>query len=349
MHRRTSTVDNPCYGENVRQSMEPNMMYLPTKELRRVSRIHRKSEGGCCQFDNINRKYSTSSRLEEEAKQNRYRVNYHSDEECTCQSTNSQRRRRYSFSQLLLRKASSISKRFRYYMVHSVALFHEDLYGLSWSEAHDILQSNYNNPVELIEPCYTHLKKPRKIRHYSTSAIPNYCNLTSNLTSNRISDVNPTQKHPRLYHLDKPHYIQCKAVEHDLTESNTSYLTKEHDRLQNISSTTNISEVLKKSTVTGKGNDTYRPPTDELYPTPSESHNTPLNMAASTVNSELLMNSSTHTKVNTTSNCTQESGEYQSELQEEEQQEDIHQKSPADTLNFDKITLSQIVTVSHKR
>ncbi|VDQ02982.1 unnamed protein product [Trichobilharzia regenti] len=158
MHRRISTVDNPFREENIRCSTEQNMIYLSKKELRKFSNPHRRSEGGYPQLDGVKRNNSNSSRFDEDIKPVGSRVRCYSDDEYTLTPVDSQTKRRFSFSQMLLRKASSISRRFRYYMVHSVALFHEDLYGLSWSEAHDILQSSYNTSGEHDKPHYIQCK-----------------------------------------------------------------------------------------------------------------------------------------------------------------------------------------------
>ncbi|KER27780.1 hypothetical protein T265_13737, partial [Opisthorchis viverrini] len=47
--------------------------------------------------------------------------------------------RSHSFSDILLTKFRRISRRLRYHMFHSVSIFHEDVCGLTWAAAHDIL------------------------------------------------------------------------------------------------------------------------------------------------------------------------------------------------------------------
>ncbi|XP_018654402.1 hypothetical protein Smp_148180 [Schistosoma mansoni] len=136
-----------------------------------------------------------------------------SDDEYTTKLTTTNSIKKSSFSQLLLRKAVNLSKRFKYYIIHSVALFNEDLYGLSWSEAHDLLQSTYGITMETNEN--TSPMNCRKSRHFSTSAIPANSITTSStpIISRKYSDINSLKKHSRLYQLDKPYFIQCKPME----------------------------------------------------------------------------------------------------------------------------------------
>nr|CAH8870786.1 unnamed protein product [Trichobilharzia regenti] len=338
MHRRISTVDNPFREENIRCSTEQNMIYLSKKELRKFSNPHRRSEGGYPQLDGVKRNNSNSSRFDEDIKPVGSRVRCYSDDEYTLTPVDSQTKRRFSFSQMLLRKASSISRRFRYYMVHSVALFHEDLYGLSWSEAHDILQSSYNTSGEHGE-LYNHanLIKPRNKRHFSTSAIPNY-----------YTPTNSVRSHSRLYHLDKPHYIQCKnaeghSIEEELVAHSINSLTKSHSKQQNINNKTSVSESLKQSFNDVKLNDTCKPPVDELNPLVNESVHLS-NMTSLTVNVDLPVDESIKNMINGTSSGTENNEELQGKLDKKQTILNSHNNKYSNLqelniLNFDRITL----------
>ncbi|CAH8871163.1 unnamed protein product [Trichobilharzia szidati] len=349
MHRRISTVDNPFREENIRCSMEQNMKYLSKKELRKFSNPHRQSEGGYHQLDGVKRNNSNSSRLDEDIKPVGSRVHSYSDDEYTFTSVDSQTKRRFSFSQMLLRKASSISRRFRYYMVHSVALFHEDLYGLSWSEAHDILQSSYNTSGEHGE-LYNHanLIKPRNKRHFSTSAIPNYYTPTNSVRSSKIANVSTSRKHSRLYHLDKPHYIQCKtaeghSIEEELVAHSINSMTKSHSTQQTINNKTNVSESLKQSFNDVKLNDTRKSPEDELNPLVNESVHLS-NMTSLTVAVDSPVDESIKNKINSTSSGTENTEELQIILGKEQTNLNSHNNSYSNLqelniLNFDRITL----------
>ncbi|KAH9589522.1 hypothetical protein MS3_00002558 [Schistosoma haematobium] len=118
--------------------------------------------------------------------------------------------------------------------MHSITLFHEDLYGLSWSEANDRLQSTYGLSINTNENLSSK-NDSRTLRHFSTSILPNDCTTTITTTNtttdtttnttttpmNRISrnysERHSLKKHLRLYQLDKPYYIQCKFIESNIT------------------------------------------------------------------------------------------------------------------------------------
>ncbi|CAH8289183.1 unnamed protein product [Schistosoma rodhaini] len=163
---------------------------------------------------NESRKHSIYDLTKDDHDHNHHSTSY-SDDEYTTKLTTKKPIRKSSFSQLLLRKVLNLSKRFKYYIIHSVALFNEDLYGLSWSEAHDLLQSTYGITIETNEN--TSSINCRKSRHFSTSSIPTYSITTTNsstpIISRKYSDINSLKKHSRLYQLDKPYFIQCKSME----------------------------------------------------------------------------------------------------------------------------------------
>ncbi|CAH8552315.1 unnamed protein product [Schistosoma turkestanicum] len=234
-------------------------MYSMTYKSRKYSQNNKQDVKSCNQLNKLRKTYSTLV-LTDNHDNNHVDPMKHSknhttsstydddddDDDCTSKPIiNTKQRRKYSFSQLLLRKAANISKKFKYYIIHSVALFNEDLYGLSWSEAHGILQSTYGISVETNAMNNEKIGRSmdcRQPRHFSTSVIPDVCHITDVAQSNtssgssssntettilrKTSDIHPLQRHSRLYHLDKPYYIQCKkSVERNLTLINTTNTT----------------------------------------------------------------------------------------------------------------------------
>ncbi|CAH8621821.1 unnamed protein product [Schistosoma guineensis] len=169
-----------------------------------------------------------------------HRISY-SEDESTSKSIYTNSFRKSNFSQFLFHKALNLSKKLKYYIMHSITLFHEDLYGLSWSEANDRLQSTYGLSINT-NGNISSKNDSRTLRHFSTSILPNDCTTTTTNTTNTDTTTNTTntntipmnrmprryserhslQKHSRLYQLDKPYYIQCKYIESNITRYDTT-------------------------------------------------------------------------------------------------------------------------------
>ncbi|CAH8599984.1 unnamed protein product [Schistosoma mattheei] len=222
-------------------------------ESRISSRVNQRNEKLCHHFNEIEKDYSIHDLTDDDdtaAAADDDDHNYHSyhsisysDDESTSkpiyQSTNSSRKS--NFSQFLFHKALNLSKKLKYYIMHSITLFHEDLYGLSWSEANDRLQSTYGLSINT-NGNISSKNDSRTLRHFSTSILPNDCtttnttDTTTNTTSNttntttipmnrmprRYSERHSLKKHSRLYQLDKPYYIQCKFIESNITLYNNN-------------------------------------------------------------------------------------------------------------------------------
>ncbi|CAH8627181.1 unnamed protein product [Schistosoma curassoni] len=153
----------------------------------------------------------------------------YSEDESTSKSIYTNSSRKSNFSQFLFHKALNLSKKLKYYIMHSITLFHEDLYGLSWSEVNDRLQSTYGLSINTNMNISS--KNDRTLRHFSTSILPNDCTTTNTTNTNttpvnrmprRYSERHSLQKHSRLYQLDKPYYIQCKFIESNITLYNNN-------------------------------------------------------------------------------------------------------------------------------
>ncbi|KAK4475409.1 hypothetical protein MN116_000622 [Schistosoma mekongi] len=245
MHQFITNVNSKQHKDTLKDSINSNRKCSSTKELRKLSG---NTNVKCChQFNRVSMKIPTPDIIDGafaaaadvddddngtdtgvgvgRMKHSENCTIYYSDDEST-----SKCKRKSNLSQMLLRKASIISKRFKYYMIHSVALFHEDLYGLSWSEAHDILQSPYGVSMDTnqIDKKLPSTKCKQSRRHYSTSVIPTFCTTPNIRTITRkTSDTHSLRQHSRLYQLDKPYYIQCKSIERSLSLRNSMYPT--HD------------------------------------------------------------------------------------------------------------------------
>ncbi|TNN12614.1 hypothetical protein EWB00_003599 [Schistosoma japonicum] len=248
MHQCITNVNSKKYKDTLKDSLNSSRECSSTKELRKLSGNTNKQNAKCYrQFNRVSMKCSVPGFIDgafaaavdddddnddngtdidvnvERMKHSENRTICYSDDEST-----SKCKRKSSLSQILLRKASNISKRFKYYMIHSVSLFHEDLYGLSWSEAHDILKSPYAVSMETnqIDKKLSSIKCKQSRRHYSTSVIPTFCTTPNIRTiSRKISDTHSLRQHSRLYQLDKPYYIQCKSIERSHSTKNSVYPT----------------------------------------------------------------------------------------------------------------------------
>ncbi|RTG87172.1 uncharacterized protein DC041_0012792 [Schistosoma bovis] len=163
----------------------------------------------------------------------------YSEDESPSKSIYTNSSKKSNFSQFLFHKAINLSKKLKYYIMHSITLFHEDFYGLSWSEANDRLQSTYGLSINT-NMNISSKNDSRTLRHFSTSILPNDCtttnttHTTTHTTTNttdttsmnrmprRYSERHSLQKHSRLYQLDKPYYIQCKFIESNITRYDTT-------------------------------------------------------------------------------------------------------------------------------
>ncbi|CAH8630802.1 unnamed protein product [Schistosoma margrebowiei] len=199
-------------------------------ESRISSRTSQQNKKLCHHFNEIRKDYSIHDLTDDDDGDDHNYYSHHTisylDDESTSKPIHTNSFRKSNFSHFLLHKALNLSKKLKYYIMHSITLFHEDLYGLSWSEAHDRLQSTYGISIETNVNISS--KNGRTLRHFSTSVLPNDCTTITTNTTTTNTDANTTpmnrmsrryslQKHSRLYQLDKPYYIQCKFIEPNIT------------------------------------------------------------------------------------------------------------------------------------